>query len=51
MEDSSEPVVSVDVQVDDARRFGDGAEWGRLVEGLMSAMLVVEAFILAEGVA
>ncbi|MFI6537942.1 hypothetical protein ACIBHY_36200 [Nonomuraea sp. NPDC050547] len=55
MEDSAEPVASVDVQVEDARRFGDrvggGAEWSRLVEGLMGAVLVVEAFVLAQGVA
>ncbi|WP_221762221.1 site-specific integrase [Nonomuraea sp. WAC 01424] len=41
MEDSAEPVVSTDGQVDDARRFGDrvggGAEWSHLVEGLMGA--------------
>jgi hypothetical protein len=32
-------------------RVRDGAEWSRLVEGLMSAMLVVELLVLARGVA
>ncbi|MFI7643152.1 hypothetical protein [Nonomuraea sp. NPDC049400] len=54
MEDAAEPVSSADLQVDDSPggcdRIGDGAQRGCLVQGLMCSVLVVEVFVLAQGV-
>ncbi len=55
VEDSSESVSSAYVQVDDPfrirDRIWDGTQWGRLGQGLVGAVLVVEPFVLAQGVA
>jgi hypothetical protein len=55
VEDTAEPVSWAYVQVGDSRRihdrFRDGAQWGGFVQGLMGSMLVVEVFVLAQGMA
>lgn len=54
VEDSAEPVSSAYIQVDDSLgirdRVGGGAQRHRLVQGLMCLVLVVEVFLLAQGV-
>ena len=50
MEDAAEPVSSADIQVDDSLGVRDGTQRGGLGQGLMGSVLVVEPFILAQGV-
>lgn len=54
MKDSTGSVLSAYVQVGDPLRLRDrirdGAQRGRLSQGLMGSVLVVEAFVLAQGV-
>ncbi|MER6000072.1 hypothetical protein ABT120_15980 [Nonomuraea angiospora] len=53
MEDAAEPVSSAYVQVDDSPGVCDrgrgGTQRGGLVEGLVGSVLVVEAFVRAQG--
>lgn len=54
VEDASEAVVAADVEVGELDRvsgwFGEGAAWGGAVEGSVGAVLVVELFVLVQGV-
>ncbi|MBB5968136.1 hypothetical protein [Planomonospora venezuelensis] len=55
MEDPAESVASAYAQLGDPHRIRDrdrdSAQRGRLVQGLMGAVLVVEPFVLTQGVA
>lgn len=54
MKNSAEPVQSAYIQVDDSLWIrdwiADGSQRRRLVQGLMRPVLVVEPFVLAQGV-
>jgi hypothetical protein len=54
MEDAAEAVMSVDVQVSELvtvdDRLGQGGEWSGVEDAPVRAMLVVVAFVLAQGV-